>query len=282
RLGEAVHEGGACAIGDAQQHRARRAADARPLERHRVQDTEQRGTVLDQIAHAVDRAPEPLPRIAGLEHRVDDALDPRGRRLLEDRSEEPFLAVEVPVERGLHHAGVAADVVHAGRGVAALGEATRRGAQQPAAAPLALRDALVGSAARFHGLPAPDRTSRSALGPRPVVSVPFGTDLGARRSWVKGPPATIGSWPHRVTVVARDRPALRGRTGELAGADLPGVPLSSRPPTTPTGLPCTIESPPTHFPNGCTHCGGSPATCGGPGTTTRRSSSATSTTSAGR
>jgi len=56
----------------------------------------------------------------------DDAVDPRGRGLLEDRGEQPLLALEVPVDRALDDTGVAADVVDAGRREAALSELTRR------------------------------------------------------------------------------------------------------------------------------------------------------------
>ena len=67
-----------------------------------------------------------------------DLLDPGRGHALERRLEQALLAVEVPVDGGLHHARALAHVRDRGAGEAALGEQRDRGGQDPLAAGFAL------------------------------------------------------------------------------------------------------------------------------------------------
>ena len=78
---------------------------------------------------------EPIARVArAARDALCDALDELRVHSVEHRGEQPLLAAEVPVERGLLDAGRACDVVDAGRRVAALREVLERGVEDPVAA----------------------------------------------------------------------------------------------------------------------------------------------------
>ena len=80
---------------------------------------------LEQAGHRVvpiKSAAELLARIVGLGDARDDPADPLPGHLVEDRAEEPLLALEVPVDGALDDLGLATDLVHARAGVAAFRE----------------------------------------------------------------------------------------------------------------------------------------------------------------
>ena len=117
-----IGEGAARAILHPHHHGAGRFAQARAIESEPVENAEEVGVFDDHLAHARDRPAELLARIVGLGDARDDPADPLPGHLVEDRAEEPLLALEVPVDGALDDLGLATDLVHARAGVAAFRE----------------------------------------------------------------------------------------------------------------------------------------------------------------
>ena len=106
---------------------------------HRAEDQEQGLAALDhQPAQARDEAVEPRLDAAHLVHARADLLDPRLGHARERGVEQALLALEVPVEGGLHDPGALAHVGDRGAREAALREQPDRGGQDPLAGELAV------------------------------------------------------------------------------------------------------------------------------------------------